>query len=302
MHKKLILLLVLASTVLSGCYIGFDVEQNEVGAIFNENALESCVGAGRYSDWTRMWSSMNKYSIATHTFEVHDEEVATKDNQLVGVTITIQAVRKGDCESIKSFFSNWSHLLYDEKLIEVIDANAREGIKNGTRSFTLNQLLDDRNGLSRAIISHLEEDASKYNVDIINVTIENVSIDSRYAEVLQETAQLNAQQEQALRRQSLIEQQAETDKFQIEQSILIAERQLSLEQAQTLVEVEIARREGEIVAAAQQVYELNDKAFQLALLDRLALVFNDKTVYFVPQGSDLTTLFGLGNIVPYGSQ
>lgn len=295
MKNKVILFSLLLSLFLGGCYWGADIEQDEVGAHFDRNALINCLGPGRYSD-SSWWAELKRYSIATHTFEVNDPEVATSDNQLVGVTITIQAARKSDCDSVRSFYSNWSRLLDDSILLDTIDATAREGIKNGTRGFTLNQLLNDRNGLSDAITTQLEQDASKYNVDIINVTIENVALDPAYAAILQQTAQLNAQQDQAQRRQSLIQQEAETEQFRIQQEIIIAEQQLVLEQAETNVQVEIGARAGEVVAAAQRVYSQNPQAFQLAVLERLAEIFNDKTVYFIPEGTDLTTLFGVSGL------
>lgn len=296
MFKKLTLML-LAAMVLAGCYWNYDVEQSEVGAQFKRNTIVNCVGAGLWSD-TSWYADIQKYSVATLTFEVNDPEVATSDNQLVGVTVTIQARRKGDCDSVKSFFSNWTHLLDDTILLETIDATAREGIKNGTRLFTLTQLLNDRNGLSNAITEQLEQDASKYNVDVVNVTIENVALDPAYVEILQQTASLNAQQDQALRQQALIEQQAETELFKINQAITVANLQAELERAQTEVDVEIARREGEVIAASNQVYEQNSRAYSLAVLEKLSQIFDGKTVYFVPEGTDLTTLFGVNGIVP----
>lgn len=289
MRKKIIfimLALVLAITS-SGCYFWKSVKTHQVGAKVVKNEIMECVGPGVYTN-AMLFRKLYSYSVATITFEVEDPEVATADNQLVGVKITIQARRKGDCESNKSFHSNWSLLLKDEILQSTIDATAREGIKNGTRQFTLMQLLDDRNGLADAISSQLKVDAGKYSTEIINVTIENISIAPEYAQVLQDTAKLRAEEDYQERRKSLIEQQAETDLFEREQAQLVLAEQFKVEEAQTLVEVEIATREGKKTLAKQEVYLLNEKAFELEKLVLLADILGDNVVYFLPEGTNLT--------------
>lgn len=297
--KKVVLVAVVVIFALSttGCYMFNDVATHEVGAQLYKNQVMNCVEPGVFTD-LRWFADLREISVATMTFEVEDPEVATADNQLVGVKITIQARRKADCESIKAFLSNWARLLDDDVLVATIDATAREGIKNGTRSFDLMQLLDDRNSLAQKITAHLEEDAGKYSVEIVNVTIENVSIAAEYAKVLQDTAQLKAQEDFELRRKNLVQQKAETDKFEREQQQLVLAEQLKVEQAQTEVEIEIAKRTGEKTKAANEVYTINPQAFELERLRLLKAIFNDKTVIFIPEGTDITTFFGMEGIVP----
>lgn len=307
MKKKLtIVLLALAVMVLtSGCYFWKSVRTNQVGARVVKNEITECVGSGVYTN-VRLFRKLYTYDVATLTFEVEDPEVATQDNQLVGVKITIQARRKADCESNKAFHTNWNHLLNDNTLIQTIDANAREAIKNGTRGFTLMDLLDDRNGMADAILVQLTEDVGKYNVQIVNVTIENVSIAPEYAQVLQDTAKLIADEKYQKQRESLIEQQASTDLFEKEQQQLVLAEQLKVEEAQTLVEVEIAERAGEKIQAQQAIYLTNDKAYTLELVSRLGNVFGEGAFWFVPEGTDLTLLLselaGEETVIPYGGQ
>lgn len=289
MKKKLLMLLLAGIVTLtsSGCYFWKSVQTNQIGAQVVRNEIVRCVGPGVYTN-ALPFRKLYRYSVATITFEVEDPEVATADNQLVGVKITIQARRKGDCESNKAFHSNWSNLLRDDILRDTIDANAREGIKNGTRKFTLMELLDDRNLLADAIGEQLQLDTDKYHTEIINVTIENIAIDPEYAQVLQDTAQLNAQKDYQERRKSLIEQQAQTDLFEREQAQLVLAEQLKVEKAQTDVDVEIASREGKKIQANQEIYLLNDRAYQLRKLELLQEILGDNVVYFLPEGTDLT--------------
>jgi hypothetical protein len=288
------LVLVLASLVLTGCFINDDVQTDQSGVIVDGGRIVRCEGPGVYTE-LGLFYDLVEVSNATLTFEVNDPEVATKDSQLVGVSVTIQAQRKNDCESVTNLLTNWPALVDDEQLRSVISATTNEAMKVGTRQFTLTELLDDRNKLATAIKDALKADAEKYSTNIINVSIKNVALDPKYAEVLQQKALLTAQIEAALREQDLIKQQAENDKLEQEQKTLVLLAQLDTEKAQTAVQVEIATRAGKVVEAANNVYLINPAAFELEKLARLKEVLGDKAVvYFVDESTDLTLL--LSNI------
>ncbi len=302
--KKYLLLFVLLSVVLTGCFINDDVKTDQSGVIVDGGKIKSCVGPGVYSD-NGLFTDLREVSNATLTFEVADPQVATKDSQLVGISVTIQARRNGDCVSLTNLLTNWPALTADDPLIAVISATANEAMKVGTRQFTLTQLLDDRNGLSTAIKDALEIDAGKYSTTIINVSIKNVDLDPKYADVLQQKALLTAQIEAALREQDLIKQQAANDTLAQEQKTLVLLAQLDTEKAQTAVQVEIATRAGKVVEAANNVYLINPAAFELEKLARLKEVLGDKAViYFVNENTDLTLLLSniAGGVLPVPSQ
>lgn len=288
--KLIFVLLVLPVLLLSGCYINDDVATDQVGVRLNGGKIVDVVGPGVYTSWG-LFADLVEVSRATLTFSVSDPEVATSDNQLVGVAITIQAQRQASRQSIENLMTNWSHLRNDENLISVVSATAKEGIKNGTRGFTLTRLLDDRNGLADAIVNQIEQDANKYGVDVINVTIENIDLDDRYAATLQEKAQYTAEIDKEKRRQDLVAQTAETDRLEQEKRTAVLMAQLEKEKAQTAIDVEIARREGQKTAAANEVYKLNDQAYELQRIRELAKVIGTKaTVWFIPQGTDLSLI------------
>jgi len=114
---------------------------------------------------------------------------------------------------------------------------------------------------------------------------------------------MTAEIDKELRRQDLVEQKAATDALEQENRTIVYEQQLLAEAALTEVEVEIARREGEKTQAAQEVYLLNDKAYNLELMKRMADVFGDQAViYFVESLEDLTLLLtGQGAVLPLPS-
>jgi hypothetical protein len=289
------LFLVLAlPLILTACFINDDVKTDQSGVIVNGGKITDCVGPGVYTRWG-LFQDLVEVSNGTVTFEVSDPQVATKDSQLVSVIVTIQARRNSDCDSLKNLLTNWPALVDDTNLINTITATTNEAIKVGTRQFDLTQLLNDRVGLSTAIETALESDSNKYSTTIINVTIKDVGLDPKYAEVLQQKALLTAQIEAALREQDLIKQQAANDTLAQEQKTLVLLAQLETEKAQTAVQVEIATRAGNVVEAANNVYLINPAAFQLEKLRLLKEVLGDKAViYFVNENTDLTLL--LSNI------
>jgi hypothetical protein len=246
--RNFALLMLVVSVALSGCYINKEVAPSQVGVELVRNELKNCVTSGVYTGMG-FWDDLTLVSMDTLTFKVSDPEVATNDNQLVGIEVTIQSRRKSDCESVKGLLTNWSTLNDDNNLIGVITATALEGIKVGTRQFTLAQLLDDRNGLSGKISEGIEADASKYSTEIINVTVSNIALAPDYASMMQSKALLTAEIDLELRRQDLIIQKASNDKLEQDQRALVLEQKLFAEQAQTAVDVEIASREGKKTAA-----------------------------------------------------
>ena len=300
MKKLIVIPLLVLSLILAGCFINDDVATDQTGVVVDGGEIKSCEGPGVYTNWN-YFADLREVSNATLTFEVADPEVATQDSQLVGISVTIQARRNNDCESLTNLLTNWPALTADDQLIAVISATANEAMKVGTRQFTLTELLDDRNGLSTAIKVALEADAGKYSTTIVNVSIKNVALDPKYAEVLQQKALLTAQIEAALREQDLIKQQAANDTLAQEQKTLVLLAQLDTEKAQTAVQVEIATRAGKVVEAANNVYLINPAAFELERLTRLKEVLGDKAViYFVNEKTDLTLLMSniAGGVLP----
>jgi hypothetical protein len=296
--KNLFLFAILA-LLLCSCHFQTDVRANQVGVYLNRNDIEGCTGPGVYTRWG-YWEEMTVVDRNTITFSVGDPEVATQDNQLVGVTITIQARRNADCSSITNLLENWPALRDDQALIDTITATAKEGIKVGTREFTLQELLDDRNGLSGSIKTQLQSDSDKYGVEIVNVTIENVALAVEYAQLMQEKALLTAAIDKAVREQDLILQKASNSRLEQQQNAAIYTEQLAAEQAKTAVDVEIATRAGKVTAAANEVYKLNQQAYELERLRLLAQVFGNKaTMWFVDPNVNLTLLLsGQGQVVP----
>ena len=298
-----VLAIVLGLLSLTGCIFQDEIATNQMGVKLYKNEIQDVWGPGVYTEAGCFYCDLKTVNTDTLTFSVEDPEVLTADNQAISVKVTLQARRKSDDESIENLFTKWSSLTNDENLIKTISATAREGMKVGTRKFTLTALLNERSGstdsegnvvgLAEEIRKAIEEDAAKYGVELINVTVENIGASAEYMAILGQTANLNAEIDRAKREQELIKQQAANDVLEQEQRVSVAQTKLLAEQAETDVQVEIARREGEIIAAQNSVYLTNDRAYELRRLELLQKVLGDKTV-FLPSDVVLQLLNGVG--------
>lgn len=292
MKKTMFVLFVFTMFLLSGCYWNTEALPNQMAVELEKGAIQDISGPGGvYSKPTCYFCDITLVNIDTLTFSVEDPEVLTSDNQAVGVKITIQARRQSSDEAITNLITKWSALVDDATLINTISATAREGMKNGVRNFTLTQLLDDRNGLADAIREQLELDASKYGAEVVNVTVENIAPSAEYMAILGETANVKANTDKAIREQDLINQTAKNQILEQQKRVEVANAKVLAEQAETLVQVEIAKRQGQVVAAQNEVYSLNPQAFELEKLRLLQNILGEGTIYFIPAGTDLTTYF-----------
>ena len=294
--KKFLIVVLLAVVSMAGfvgCYWNESVSSSQVAAKMDGGRIMDVVGPGVHSDW-RQFASLEQISCDTITVEVDDPSVATEETQVVGVKVTIQLKRRCDTNSVRELLTNWAAVAQnDEALTKVIQAVASQGIKVGTRSFSMEELLNDRNGLSSTITDTLNKNL-KMPIEIVSVVVNDVSPSDSYLKILQEKADYTARTSAELQRQALIKQQSANAQLEQQQSVAIAKDQLLAEQAKTQVEVEIASREGKKIAAQYDVYKTNQAAYDLRRMELMAKILGDKaTVYFLQPGQ-LVNLFMSG--------
>lgn len=299
--KKLVALCVLVCSafLFSGCYLNEQVNRNEVAAMIDGGRITAVVGSGVYTN-IGLFADLEHVACDVQTVVVNDDSVATKDTQVVSVEVTVQVGRGCDNDSVTELLSRWSSIAKDDQaLVETVKTFVGTGIKEGTRAYTLDQLLDDRKGLAESIRNSLNEQI-KFPAEITAVAVTNVDPNQSYIEILQEKANIAAQTSTELRRQELIRQKASNDKLQQDQDVVVAQAQLEAEKAKTAVQLEISNRAGQKIAAENQVYQLNQQAFELKRLELLANVLGDKTI-LLPSGN-LNLLLGLDKVLPVPTQ
>lgn len=290
--SRAVALLVLLSVLLGACVWNEPVATNQAAVWSDGGKLGACVEPGIYTD-LNTFVDLIEVNKDTFPFEVSDPEVATVDNQLVGVTVSLQVRRNTDCESMKGMLTNFPALRENnQQIIDLLTPLVAEGMKNGVRAFNLDGLLSDRNGLSEAIRTSIEDDAKKYYIEVVGVQVKNVALNADYARLLQDKANLTVQRDTKIKERDIIQQNAANQQFEQEQLAITLGKQLEAEKAKTAVEVEVAKREGEKTAASQQVYSSNPQAFELEKLRLMAQILGKGTIYFIPEGTTLSTFLG----------
>jgi len=294
-----VVLVVIAALSMTACYINEPVASNEVAAQMDGGRITNIVGPGVQSDWG-MFAELRQVSCDTLTVDVSDPSVATKETQVVGIKATIQVKRKCDSDSVKQLLTSWVTIASNnEELSKVVSAVAAQGIKVGARTFTMEELLNDRNKMASTIEQTLNENVA-FPVDIVAVVVNDVSPSDSYLKILQDKADYTAKTSAELQRQALIRQQASNQKLEQEQAAEVSKQQLLAEQAKTNVELEIASREGKKIAAQYDVYQTNRAAYDLRRMELLKGILGDKSTMYFLQPDQLLNLF-LGNnngIVP----
>lgn len=301
---KAALLLLLMSMVTTACYTWDDIPESSMGIGSDGGRLDQeCKTPGVYSDWSGAYKKLREVPTGSLTFEVTDNAVLTLDNQVLKtVQIAIQIRRKKDCESIKDILTNWPSLATDdEELIRVTKTQVGQGLKQAINKVNLSQFLANRTGVGQGVKDDLVPFAAKFDVEVISVSINDFDLDDAYVAKLETKAQITVDIDIAKRNQDLaIAQQETARKVQEERNLTLIE-QRKAEEAQTLVDVEIASREGKKIEAANSVYQTNEQAFELRRLELLkGLLSASDKIYFVPEGTDLTLFIsGLqGTAVP----
>lgn len=118
---------------------------------------------------------------------------------------------------------------------------------------------------------------------MLDVGVNDIGVDSEYANKLKEKAVSKVASELA------------------EQKTKQLTEQIKQEQAQTNVDLEIARRKKLVSEEENKIYQLNPEAFELERLRLLKDVVGDNDkIYFVPQGTDINLILSgsAGNSIP----
>lgn len=292
MTKKLLsgFVFIIAMMFTTGCIWNEEISASEIGLVTDAGAIQRCESPGLVSD-SGFWTDLQKIRVDTLTFPFGNNSVATKDTQIVSVNVTVQVRRSAACQDAIQFYSQWPQLMDDAKLMEAVAATGGEAIKNGVRQFTLDQLLNDRDGLATAIRTALQEDADTYYTTIVNVIVNDVDVDDEYERLLSEKAKLTVQIETENRRQDLVKASAQAAIIEQQQQVEILKAQLLKEQAQTAIQLEISRRQSESVQAQWQVYLDNPEALRLRQLELYQGIVGPGTKWvFVPQGSSVDSI------------
>lgn len=221
------------------------VEAQELGVQFQSGKITDVVGPGIYSD-VGLYVDLKRVSSQAVPFTVTDPELITKDKQRIGLTVTGDTFRPGLAEKdlIEGFWAQYGNLyLNDDLLRQRMEDRAKQAMKVcvGDRNFDDAVIGTARDDLRACITTELDEMASAYGVNILNVAVPDV--------ILREDAQA--------RLDEIVQSRLQTEKAK--QDELRANAEASAEQA---------RQEGEVRVAQSRIQEEARQQTTLAELER----------------------------------
>jgi regulator of protease activity HflC (stomatin/prohibitin superfamily) len=257
------------------------VETNERGLDMQDGVtITKVVGAGRYGPDMGFYAEMPVIDCGIKSLEwtPEQDELVTKDKQPIGITISVSYARDCEAEKLVKMYSEYR----PEATAQLVLKRLPRVAKESTPEFTLDQALGIAEGESsgRGVITRfvgelLTAELAEFYVMLVDVGINNIDPSDSYLALLQQKADAQVAVEVA-----------------VEQTKL-AQQELLREEKQTLVEVELARRDNLINEELAQVFESSPEYMELERLRLLADVIGptDK-LYFVPEGTDITLFLG----------
>ena len=285
---RVVILVCLALTVAScyGCTFGAPVGENEVGLDLDDGVQVSQVlPPGRHKNMSLL-ADLQIINVGVLTRNWEDPDLATKDKQLIGLSLAVSFKRKSDSESIIAAYQQYrSESLSDEALSGLVLSRVASAAKSATVKYTIDELLGvtggGRGDLSNEIQDLILPELAEFYVSIVDVSVTNISTSDSYREVLERKTQVQGEKE-------LSEQEAtrlETD--------------LLKEQTQTKIEVEKANREARVAEAKAAILAESPETMEIRRLQLLADIIgpNDKII-FIPVGSDVSLIFSSDDITP----
>jgi regulator of protease activity HflC (stomatin/prohibitin superfamily) len=254
--KKLILLILLTS-ILSSCYrVKPDGDEESVliekPYFFGSGGVDvNPVSAG--STWCAVTTDHVEFKITPQNYEEGIQEVMTKDNTPIDLTINLQIeVIKGKTpELLKGFGSRW----YQNNIFPFFRSNTR----NEFAKFELFELTTKRTiavSLEQILLTKLQDYVKKNNIPV-NIMSVNISGISPPTEVLDETKKTAAQNQQIVTQRSRAE--AELSRKQAEINKAIADRAYQIQMGMTteeylhLRQLEIEKEKVELIKDKQNV-------------------------------------------------
>lgn len=285
----LIFVLTLVCSLFAGCYVNNGVQANEVGLVMgNGVSVDEVVGSGRYTS-LRIFSRLKKMDVSAKTLIWVDPDMWTADKQPVSFKVSVAYARKRDKESVMNMWEMYNaEAKNDETLSLLVQSRIPRVAKQVTTQMTLNEMLgideiknnetsnkenEGREILQQKMFELLKPELEEFGVDLLDVGVNDIGVDEEYANKLKEKAVSKVASELA------------------EQKTKQLNEQIKQEQAQTNVDLEIARRKNLVSEEENKIYQLNSQAFELERLRLLQGVVGDNDkIYFVPQGTDINVI------------
>jgi len=278
--------MMLAITSLSGCFFRKEVQANQIGLLMADGvSITEVVGAGRYTNMS-FYADAVVIDASAKTVVWTDADMMTSDKQVIGIALSVSYTR--DRDLIEMMWSDYnSQARSDEALEALVLTRIPRVAKQLTTSMTLDAMLGISEGTegNRALLANnmfdlMSVELAECGVKLLDIGINDISVDPIYAAKLSEKAASQMDVELATARTKQLTEQ------------------LAQEVAQTDIDLELARRANQVAEEVNKIYTISPEAYELERLRLLkGLLGNSDKVYFIPEGSDISLFVG-GGAVP----
>lgn len=278
---------------MSGCYVAEGVTSHEVGLYMKDGMqIKKVLKPGRYTS-LRFFAALKKVDCSAKTLEWSDPDLLTKDKQPVNFKVAVTYSRKKDENSIRSIWEDYNTEAQSDKALAQLVLNRIPRVaKQITTMFTLDEMLgitDEQGGtkgreiLQQTMFDLLEKELAEFHVELKDFGANDIGPDPSYTAKLTEKAVSKIAVEVANQKTKELNEKVKQ------------------EQAQTLVEMEIARRNNMVATEKNKIYQLNPQAYELEKMKILRdTIGNNDKLIFVEKGTDITLLLGNDGIIPVG--
>lgn len=249
------------------------VEAQELGVQFQSGKITDVVGPGVYSD-VGLYVDLKRVSSQAVPFTVTDAELITKDKQRIGLVVTGDTFRPGLAEKdlIQGFWAQYGNLyLNDDLLRQRMEDRAKQAMKVcvGDRNFDDAVIGTARDDLRACITTELDEMASAYGVNILNVAVPDVILLPDAQARLDEIVQSRLQTEKAKQDELRAKAEAAAEQARQEGEVRVAQSRIQEEarQQKTLAELERQKIESQrAVIEAERSNELTRVEAERAII------------------------------------
>jgi hypothetical protein len=293
---KLVAMAVCCSLIVlsfSGCYLNSIINAEQMGIQLKDGSVSAVVPAGRYTGG--FWEELKAIDVSNKLVPWTDS-VWTSDQQSINISVNVTVARPRDTVKLQHLYENFNSVAIDDaELTKTVLAKIPDAVKSIVPTMTLAQLAGigggdtekNRQVLTDSIFATLFASLDKLDIVLVDISVTSITADESYSALLQEKANASLQVDVAEEQGRVKQAEAQAQARVAEEQVKLLEQQLLQEKAQTEIELEKARRAQSVAAEAAKTYEQSDEAYQIALLEAYAKVFNNKTVYFIPNESQL---------------
>lgn len=264
------------------------VEEDEVGVQFVSGRIKDVVGPGVYTDMG-LFVDIKRVPSEAVSFEVSDEELITKDKQLIGLVVTGDIFRPGEehKDIIQDLWAEYNTLYQDEAAARLrIENRAKQAMKVcvGDRIFDEAVIGTARDELRACIDDELSKLATNFGLTIENVAVPEVLLSPEVQLRLDEIVQSRLQTEKAAQDKLKADAEADAEQARQEGEIRVLQSRMQEEARQQTTLAELDRQK---IQAQKAVIEA-ERANELARVEaERAIIEAEKTNELLAADRDL---------------